>query len=188
MPDLLPRSPSWVRSAFDHSYAPMAALTQQVSELPAALWDHMLHWPGGFVYVTVDPSRYFPGPMTVRGHETVNVARISVEDLAHGNERVLFTIGHLIDHTLGCGGAADGAWLSEGGGTNPKWKEAGGRLPDLFELGYGVDEVARSDVRAYFSQSLALYCRDRQRLNTADPQITKWFRSTLWNDAFWHTN
>jgi hypothetical protein len=52
-------------------------------------------------------------------------------------------------------------------------------------LGYGVDEVAQSHPRDYFAQSLALYCRDRGRLNVADPQIYRWFRSTLWNKAFW---
>ena len=188
MPDLLPRSPAWVRSVFDHTWAPMAALTRQVRLLPRALWDYMLDCAGGAVYITVDESKYVPGPMTIRGQETLNVAKISVEDLGRENERVLHTIGYLIDHYLGCGGAADGAWLSEGGGVNPVWQQAGSRLPGLFELGYGVDEVARSDVRAYFCQSLAIYCQDRQRLNTADPQIAKWFRSTLWNDAFWQTN
>jgi hypothetical protein len=95
-------------------------------------------------------------------------------------------LGHLIDHYLGCGGAADGHWLSEGGGVTPAWQAAGARLPALFALGYGLDEVAQSNARDYFAQSLALYCRDRQRLNVADPQIDKWFRNTLWNDAFWH--
>ena len=67
----------------------------------------------------------------------------------------------------------------------PAWKEAGARLPGLFALGYGVDEVAQSSIREYFAQSLAFYCQDRRRLNVADPQIHKWFRSTLWDEAFW---
>jgi hypothetical protein len=66
-----------------------------------------------------------------------------------------------------------------------RWREAGARLQRLFALGYGVDKVTRSNIRDYFAQSLALYCLDRQRLNVADPQICKWFRSTLWNQAFW---
>jgi hypothetical protein len=55
----------------------------------------------------------------------------------------------------------------------------------LFPLGYGIDEVALANPRNYFAQSLAIYCRGRQRLNTADPQIEKWFRSTMWQAAFW---
>lgn len=187
MPDLLPRSPAWVRSVFDHTWAPMAALTGQISGLPGALWDYLLDCAGGFVYVTVTKSEYVPGPMTIRGQHALNVAQISVEDLARENEQPLQIIGHLIDHQLGCGGAPAGTWLSEGGGVRPAWQQAGSRLPGLFELGYGIDDLARSNVRAYFSRSLAVYCQDRQRLNVADPQICKWFRSTLWNDAFWQT-
>jgi hypothetical protein len=108
-----------------------------------------------------------------------------VEDLAADNEVPLHVIGHLIDHYLGCAGEPDSQWLTEGGGVLVHWREAGARLQHLFALGYGVDEVARSSVREYFAQSLALYCLDRQRLNVADPQICKWFRSTLWNEAFW---
>jgi hypothetical protein len=67
----------------------------------------------------------------------------------------------------------------------PTLRQAGERLPRLFALGYGVDEVAQADVRDYFAQSLAIYCQDRKRLNVADPQIVKWFRSTLWSDGFW---
>jgi len=153
--------------------------------LPCALWDYLLNCAGGFVYITVDESKYVPGLMTIRGKEALNVAQVSVEDLARENERPLQAIGHLIDHHMGCGGDAEGVWLSEGGGVSPAWQQAGSRLPGLFELGYGVDQVARSDVRAYFSRSLAVFCQDRQRLNVADPQMYKWFRSTLWNDAFW---
>jgi hypothetical protein len=58
-------------------------------------------------------------------------------------------------------------------------------LVRLFPLGYGLDEVALSGPRNYFAQSLAFYCRDRQRLNVADPQIDKWLRSTLWQAGFW---
>jgi hypothetical protein len=108
-----------------------------------------------------------------------------VEDLARGNERTLYVLGHLVDHHLGCGGDAGGLWLSGGGGTTPVWKEAGARLPRIFALGYAADEVARSNPRDYFAQSLALYCRDRQGLEVADPQITKWLRSTLCAKGFW---
>jgi hypothetical protein len=108
-----------------------------------------------------------------------------VEDLALENERPLHVIAHLIDHHLGSVGEADSAWLSGGGGGSPRWQEAGGRLSRLFGLGYAVDAVAGADVRDYFAQSLATYCREPRRLNVADPQIYKWFRSTLWNEAFW---
>ena len=114
-----------------------------------------------------------------------NVAYVSVEDLADDNERPLHVIGHLIDHHLGCGGDPDGPWLSDGAGVAPRWQEAGARLPRLFALGYGLDEVALANVRDYFAQSLAFYCLDRRRLNVADPQIWKWLRTNLWDNGFW---
>ncbi len=112
------------------------------------------------------------------------MAYVSVQDLALDNERPHHVIGHLIDHTLG-GGGIDAPWLSAGGGQELCWQQAGSRLARIFALGYGVDEVAQASVRDYFAQSLALYCRDRPRLNIADPQICKWFRSTLWDHGFW---
>ncbi len=113
-----------------------------------------------------------------------NVAFVSVEDLARDNDRPLHVIGHLIDHHLGCGDDPDGLWLTGGGGVTPGWQQAGNRLAGLYPLGYGVDEVARSSVRDYFAQSLAIYCRDRQRLDVADPQICRWLRNTLFDERF----
>jgi hypothetical protein len=114
-----------------------------------------------------------------------NVAYVSVEDLALENERPLHVLAHLIDHQIGAAGEPDSVWLSEGGGPSPGWRQAGARLSQLFALGYAVDEVAGSNLRDYFAQSLATYCREPRRLNVADPQIYKWFRSTVWNEAFW---
>jgi hypothetical protein len=185
MPDLLTRSDPWIRGVFDHAWAPMKALAQQIHCLPHALWDCLLDFDSGYVSISLGESRYVPGPATIRHRRVQNVAFVSVEDLASENARPLHVIGHLIDHHLGCGGTSDGSWLSGGGGLTLAWQQAGARLARLFDLGYAVDEIAQSDIRDYFAQSLAAYCRDRPRLNVADPQICKWFRSTLWNESFW---
>jgi hypothetical protein len=187
MPRLLIQAPPWVRGVFDHAWAPMKALSQQARCLPSALWDYLLSCAGGFAAITAGESRYVPGLATVRSRNLQNVAFVSVEDLALDNERPLHVIAHLIDHHLGCGGEPEGIWLSDGGGMTPRWQEVGVRLPRLFALGYGLDPVASSNVRDYFAQSLAFYCRDRQRLNMADPQIEKWFRNTLFDEAFWRS-
>jgi hypothetical protein len=184
-PGLLIQAPPWVRGIFDHAWAPMQALARQVRCLPPALWDYMLSCDGGFVAITAGDCRYAPGPAIVHSRTLQNVAFVSVQDLALDNERPLHVIGHLIDHYLGCGGKPEGLWLSAGGGITSRWQEAARRLAQLFALGYGPDEIARADVQDYFAQSLALYCHDRQRLNTADPQIDKWLHNTLWNEAFW---
>jgi hypothetical protein len=113
------------------------------------------------------------------------VACVSVEDLAVDNERVLHVLAHLIDHYLGADGAPSGLWLSEGGGVSDPWRDAGARLAKLYDLGYAADEVAQANARDYFAQSLALFCRDRRRLNVSDPQIDKWFRTVLWSESYW---
>jgi hypothetical protein len=187
MPQLLVQASPWVRDVFDHAWAPMRAFARQLCGLPPALWDYLLSCAGGFVAISGGESRYVPGPGIIRHRKVHNVAFVSVEDLAADNERPLHVIGHLVDHHLGCGGEPEGLWLSEGGGVMTRWREAGGRLQGLFALGYGLDGVARANERDYFAQSLAIYCRDRQRLNIADPQITRWFRSTLCSDAFWQS-
>jgi hypothetical protein len=186
-PGLLNQSPPWVRAVFDHTWAPMEAMARQIYCLPTALWDYLLNLNSGYVAICSSHSVYVPGPARIRDQLVQNVAYVSVADLARNNERPLHVLGHLIDHHLGCGGNAEGHWLSQGGGLDPRWQRAGERLPGLFALGYGVDDVAQSGIRDYFAQSLALYCRNRQHLNTRDPQIDKWLRSTLWNKAFWPT-
>ncbi|MFN2167851.1 MAG: hypothetical protein ACK2U9_16525 [Anaerolineae bacterium] len=196
MPRLLVEASPRVRGVFDQPWAPMRVFAQEVSCLPAGLFDYLLDSVGGFVQICVGESRYEPGAAVI-GQQTVqNVAYVSVEDLADGNERPLHVLAHLIDHYLGCGGEPDGPWLSEGAGVVPRWLEAGARLPRLFELGADVTwvidrgrltdaTVALTNVQDYFAQSLAYYCRDRRRLNVADPQIWKWLRTNLWNNGFW---
>jgi hypothetical protein len=207
MPGALERLPGAVRSAFEHAWAPIQMLAQHIGCLPSALWEVLLAWDTGFVILVAGESRYEPGPVSLHGQQLKDVAFISLEDLVSPGGSVgrpatalecgshaaafrhlglpLHVIGHLVDHHLGCGGEEQGAWLSEGGGVTPAWHEAGQRLARLFGLGYGIDEVAQSNTRDYFAQSLSVYCHNRQALNVADPQISKWLRSTLWNPAFW---
>ncbi len=184
-PRLLIQAPPWVRGVFDHAWAPMKALARETCCLPAYLCECLLRFDSGHIVIHAAGSYYAPGPAVIRQRRVQNVAFVSVEDLARDNERPLHVIGHLIDHHLGCAGELESAWLTDGAGLNPQLQAAGARLPRLFALGYGADKVASSGVRDYFAQSLAFYCRDRRQLNVDDPQIYKWFRSTLWNDAFW---
>lgn len=185
MPGLLVKSPPWVRGAFSHNWAPMAALAGQARLLPARLLTHLLANERGYVAILSGESRYVPGSADYWGRDLSSVACVAVEDLARGSEEPLHVVGHMIDHLLGCGGRLVEPWLTDGGGVSWKLREAGERLRNLFDLGYGIDEVARDNVRDYFAQSLALYCLNRKALNVADPQITKWFRSTLWSKPFW---
>ena len=184
-PNLLAQSRPWVRGVYEHTWAPMRDLERQLRCLPADLFGFLLECEGGYAVITPGASHYVPGAAVIRQRQVQNVAYIAVEDLAKDTEQPLHVIGHLVDHYLGCGGVLDGPWLSEGAGLKPAWQAAGERLVRLFPLGYGIDDVALASPRNYFAQSLAIYCRERQRLNTADPQIEKWFRSTVWQAAFW---
>jgi len=185
IPDLLSHAPPWVRNVFDSSWAVTKAMAWQARCLPPAVWSYLLGLDGGYLAFCTGDSYYTPGPVTLRNDILRNVAFVAVEDLAHDNERSMHVLGHLIDHALGCGGEDAGLWLSEGGGASSHWKQAGQRLAQLYTLGYGVDEIAQSDMRDYFAQSLALFCRDRERLNVADPRVDRWLRSTLWSASFW---
>ena len=185
MPDLLSQSPPWVRGVFDHGWAPMRALAKQLDLLPHHVWSHLLCWDGGYAAIRTGRSEYVPGPARIRHQRVANIAYVSIEDLAADNEQPLHVLGHLIDHHLGCGGDPERRWLTGGGGTSDHWRQAGQRLAELFALGHAVDPVAQSGIQDYFAQSLALFCRDRRRLNVADPLIDRWFRKTLWNKAFW---
>jgi len=186
VPGELERLPPAARSAYAHDWAPVQVLGRHLAGLPPALWDALLAWESGYAVLVSGESSYHPGAFAFRGQPWKGIAFISLEDLAGRSAGlVLHVVGHLVDHHLGCGGAEQGTWLSEGGGMTPAWREAGLRLARLFDLGYGLDEVARSNARDYFAQSLVAYCCDRRRLTAADPQIAKWFRTTLWDPAFW---
>jgi hypothetical protein len=165
----------------------MQAFAREVDCLPPQLWPFLLDHDGGWIVIHPGSSRYVVGPVEVAGFDRQNVVFVSVEELARGDEMPLQSVGHLVDHYLGCGGDPDGAWLSAGGGLEPAWREAGERLQRLFALGHAIDEAAAASVQAYVARSLAWYCHRPHDLNVADPNIWKWFRATLWDDGFWRT-
>jgi len=186
MPGALDEIGEPARGEYAHEWAPVQLLGRRLACLPAGLWDALLRWESGYSVLIAGESRYEPGEFRLRARTLHGVALISLEDLSgRAPSRVLHVMAHLVDHHLGCSGEAEGIWLSEGGGVAPVWREAGQRLARLYELGYGLDDIARSGRRDYFAQSLAAYCRERRALHVADPQITQWFRTTLWSPRFW---
>lgn len=186
-PNLLSHASPWVRGVFEHAWAPMQALGNEIACLPPQLWPFLLEHEGGWVVIHPGSSHYVVGPVRVAGFDRRNVAFVSVEELARRDDVPLHIVGHLVDHYLGCAGDADGAWLSAGGGLAPHWQEAGERLGRLFALGHAADEAAAASVQDYVARSLAWYCHRPQDLCVADPNICKWFRATLWDNGFWRT-
>lgn len=184
-PRALELSPAAAQRRFMVVWAPLEELLSRLRPLPAGLVRTWLQQPGGHVVITHLPSSYEPAVRLLKRHALHNVAYVSVSDLARDSLDALVPVGHLLDHLLGCAGAEDGKWLSEGGSLNPALKRVGARVMELFELGYGFDEAARGDVRAYWARSLALYLHDRGALNVADPLMEKLLRTTVLAATFW---
>jgi hypothetical protein len=184
-PRELEESPAHVRQCYSTLWAPLSELARRLQTLPSGLQSVWLDSPGGHVVITHLRSRYAPGEYALNTNILVNVALVSVADLAMDSFDALLPITSLLDHLLGNDGSKEGCWLSEGGGRNAALQGVGRRITALFPLGHGFDALARADVRAYFARSLALYLHDRSALNVADPLLEKLVRTTLMSDRFW---
>lgn len=185
-PRALELSPG-AQKRFMHMWAPLDDLVAKLRALPTGLVRFWLDQPGGHVVITHQSSRYEPGEQSLKRHVLRNVAYVEAAALAQDSLEALVPIGHLLDHLLGSSGAAEGLWLSEGGGANPALREVGARIIELFPLGYGFDEAACLDVHAYFARSLALCLQDRRALNIADPLMEKLLRTALLSQSFWRS-
>jgi hypothetical protein len=155
--------------------------------LPTGLVSVWLNQPNGHVVITHLPSRYEPGEQLLKRQLLRNVAYVGMSDLAQDSLEALVPVGHLLDHLLGSGGAADGPWLSEGGGVNAALRELAEEVVELFPLGYGFDEAACRDARSYFARCFALYFHNRRALNVADPLMEKLMRTSLLSETFWRS-
>ena len=105
----------------------------------------------------------------------------SAADLHPGWARALLPL----DHLLGCGGDAGGAWLSDGGGVTPRWQRVGRQVAALFPLGHGLSQVGRTDPHLYLAQGLFTLLRNRRRLNWADPKLERLLKASLLHRGFW---
>jgi hypothetical protein len=186
-PRALELSSSGAQQRFIALWAPLEELSGRLQGLPTGLLRFWLQQPGGHIVITHLASGYNPGTQMLKRHVLHNVASISVSDLARDSLEALVPVGYLLNHLLGNCGAAEGAWLSEGGGASAALRAVGARVAELFALGYGFDEAAQADARTYLSRSLALYLYDVGALNVADPLLDKCLRSTLFSAAFWRS-
>jgi len=186
-PRALDLSSRQVRERFDNIWAPVEELARRLRPLPAGLVRFWLEQRGGHVIIAHYPSRYDVGEESFGRQSLLNVAHVTVSDLARDSLEALVPVGHLLDHLLGSAGAKGGLWLSDGGGMDSALREVGARVVEFYPLGYGFDEMACSDPHAYFARSFALYLYDRRSLNVADPLVEKLLRRTLFSDAFWHS-
>ena len=185
VPGALARVGTAVSERFDNPWAAVEALTRQLRPFPSGLLRFWAAQERGHVLIGPRDGGYVPGPQPCGRRTLDGVAHVALADLAATNDRPRVLIGHLLDHLLGCGGADEGAWLSDGGGITPRWQEVGQRVRELFALGYGQSEAAQSDAHVYLAEGLAAYCRERRAFNTADPLLERLLRHTVMADAFW---
>lgn len=185
VPGALARMPTAIGEHFDSPWAPVEALKRQLRPFPTGLLCFWVAQERGHVLIGPQDRGYMPGVQRCGQRMLAGVAHVALADLAMASSRPLVLVGGLLDHLLGCRGAADGAWLSDGGGITPRWQEVGRRVRELFALGYGQSEAAQHDPHAYFAEGLAAYWIDRRTLNVADPLLERLLRRTVMNDAFW---
>jgi len=186
-PRALDLSAPEAQQRFAHVWAPLEELSSRLDRLPTGLIRFWLQQPTGHVVITHVASSYEPGEHPLKEQALRNVAYVGLSDLAQGSLEALVPVARLLDHLLGNGGTEAGPWLSERGGTSPALQKVGARVAGLFPLEHGFDVRARTDARAYFARSLALYCYDRRALNVADPLLERLLRTTLCAEAFWRS-
>jgi hypothetical protein len=185
LPGALAQVPATVSRRFASLWSPIEALAELLRPLPAGLLCFWAEQPRGHVLVGPRDGGYVPGPQQCGNRSLDCVAHVGLADLAADSSRPLLLVGHLLDHLLGCCGAADRAWLSEGGGISFRWQEVGRQVAELHSLGYGRSEMAQRDPRVYFAEGLAAWCRDRQALNVADPRLERLLARTVMSETYW---
>ena len=180
------RAPASLRDRFSSPFEPAQRLAQTLERLPPPLLAWWAGLPDGHILIG-EQGAYTAGRLPDDPHGRVNVAQIALSDLvgpAGSAGDAWFWISHLLDHHLGCLGAAEGAWLSDGGGINRRWQEAGQRLAALARLGYSPHPDAAAHPRVYLAAGLSLFLTDRAALNVQDPQLERLLATTLLHQGF----
>lgn len=179
-----------VRARFSSPFEPAQRLAQALARLPAPLLEWWAALPGGHLLIGAQGS-YRSDPIFLRPddpHPRAGVAQIALADLSNpagGLGDAWFWVAHLLDHHLGCLGAANGAWLSDGAGITPRWQEVGQRIAGLAQLGYNPRLAASGgDPHAYLAAGLALFITDRAALNVQDPKLERLLATTLLHAGF----
>jgi len=185
VPGALARVPTGIGERFASPWAPVGVLQMQLRPFPNGLLEFWAAQEQGHVLMDSVDRGYVPGVQPWGRRVLDGVAHMALPDLVTGSRRPLVLVGYLLDHLLGCREVAGGAWLSDGGGMTPRWREVGGRLQELVSLGYGLGESEDHDTHSYFAEGLAAYCHDRRQLNVIDPLLERLLRRTVMSESFW---
>lgn len=179
-----------VRARFASGWSAAIETARLLGGLPesALLWwakqpnGHLLLTPADDSYAAVLSTDV----LSVDGETWEGVAGLPLAWLLDDESaRSLAAILRPLDHLLGCGGVAEGRWLSGGGGISPRWQHIGAQIAALFPLGYGASEASRQDPHRYLAEGLALALTDRQQLNVNDPKLERLLLASILSDRFW---
>lgn len=184
-PQAIELAPRPVRDAFASIWEPAERMRGYLSRLPAGLLSLWLGQPGGHLIFTHLASGYHPGLYTWRAREFEGTCTIGTADLVQQPCKALMAVGDLIDHLLGSGLAADGAWLADGAGLTEGLRELAPRLGRLHALGYATPHDVTDTPRSYFSRTFALYLTESAGLNISDPLAYRFFHRALLSDTWW---
>lgn len=183
--DALARSRGDVQERLSSSWQAAIEIAHQLRGLPE---DAFLWWaeqPAGHILLTADERGYSRAPLVHAGDTLCGVAFIPLRQILYERQQAAITAILPLDHLLGCGGEADGRWLSEGNSIHPRWARIGNQIAALFTLGYGLSEAACRDPHHYLAEGLWTSIHDRRRLNLADPKLDRLLRSSLLSSPFW---
>lgn len=176
-----------VQRRFPSGWSAALAVTALLSGLPEIAVRWWAGQPDGHILLTADEDSYLFSA-GVDGKELLAVACVPMNWLTTDKTGVLAAALRPLDHLLGCDGAADGRWLSDGGGVTPRWQQIGAQIARLFPLGYGESEASRLHPHAFFAEGLAQAITHRQSLNTSNPKLERLLGSSLLSPTFWQRN
>jgi len=178
------RAARTVQQRFPSGWSAGIAIASLLDALPNAAICWWAEQPDGHILLTADDDSYLFSTV-VDGKKLAAVACVPMNWLAANETAALAAALRPLDHLLGCAGAADGRWLSDGGGVTPYWQQIGAQIAWLFPLGYGESEASRQHPHAFLAEGLAQAITDRQRLNTSNPKFERLLGSSLLSPTFW---
>lgn len=160
------------------------AVMRHVSRLPRALraaW--AVHPRGEMAVDATAASAYMAEPTYWRHVRTAGLLLWHVDDVMQRREAFWQVVAAWLDHWLGSD--ATGGVLSEGALAPFVPPDVVERWREVVALGYAEDLLETNAPRLLFQRGFARFMVAPRELEAADPQMARWFRSVLLNEAFW---
>nr|WP_290665121.1 hypothetical protein [Ardenticatena sp.] len=162
------------------------AVMRHVSRLPVALRDAWAAHPRGEMVVDASVvSTYVAEPTYWRHLHMAGMLLWHVDDVMQRREAFWQVVAAWLDHWLGSD--ATGGVLSEGAMAPFVPPDVVARWREVVALGYAEDLLETNVPRLLFQRGFARFMVSPRELEAADPQMARWFRSVLLDEAFWRT-